>query len=184
MREDLTDGRVTIRAYRMSDIPLLCDAVLESHTELSRWLPWCQPGYSAADSAAWVVSRGDDWGKSVEYSFVICDAMDHRFLGAVGLNRLDLPNRTGNLGWWVRSSATGRGVATAAAQLCAQFGFEDAGLDRIEIICATSNFPSIRVAEKLGAAREALLRKRIVINNQTHDALLFALLRGELHALP
>ena len=39
---------------------------------------------------------------------------DGRILGSCGLNRLDRPNGTANLGYWVRASASGQGVATGA----------------------------------------------------------------------
>jgi RimJ/RimL family protein N-acetyltransferase len=48
-------------------------------------------------------------------------------------------------------------------------------LIRIEIVVATGNAASIRVAEKLGAQQEGILRNRITVGNRTHDAVMFSL---------
>ena len=86
----------------------------------------------------------------------------------------------GNLGYWVRTSATRNGIASKAARLVAQFGFEELGLHRIEIIAAIPNIASQRVAEKIGAVREAVLRKRLLIRDQSQDAVLFSLVPEDL----
>jgi RimJ/RimL family protein N-acetyltransferase len=80
-----------------------------------------------------------------------------------------------NLGYWVRSSATKRGVASAATRLIARFGFRELGFQRLEIVAATGNGASQRAAEKAGATREGVLRKRLLINGQPHDAVLYSL---------
>ena len=83
----------------------------------------------------------------------------------------------GNLGYWVRTSAAGRGAATRATRLAARFGFEQLGLHRIEIVAAIDNIGSQRVAEKAGAVREGVLRKRLLIRGKSQDAVLYSLIR-------
>jgi RimJ/RimL family protein N-acetyltransferase len=84
-----------------------------------------------------------------------------------------------NLGYWVRTAWTSRGVATAAASLAAEFGFEELLLDRIEILAALGNKPSQHVAQKLGAHKEGILRNRLVIHGRAHDAVVFSLIASE-----
>ena len=79
----------------------------------------------------------------------------------------------------MRTAWTGRGVATAAARLAVRFAFEELGLIRLEITVALRNSASQRVAEKVGAVREGLLRKRLFINGQSEDALIYSLLADE-----
>jgi RimJ/RimL family protein N-acetyltransferase len=88
----------------------------------------------------------------------------------------------GNLGYWVRTSAAGRGVASKASRLVARFGFEELGLHRIEILAAVSNVASQRVAEKIGAAREGVLRKRLLIRGEPQDAVMFSLVPEDLQS--
>ena len=88
-------------------------------------------------------------------------------------------NRHANLGYWVRTSATGRGVATAAVRLAAHFGFESLDLIRIEIVMAVANLASRRVAEKAGATLEGTLRECLYLDGNAHDAYLFSLIPAD-----
>ena len=171
---------VGIRRYRPDDVRALHEAVQESVPELSRWLPWCHPAYSEADSSSWVMSRDEAWGSQTDFSFVIFDPDTDRFLGGVGLNTINSMHRYANLGYWVRSSATKRGVASTAAQLAAQFGFEQLGLRRVEIVVPVDNTASLRVAEKLGAKREGVLRNRLLIRGKPVDAVMSSLIPADL----
>jgi RimJ/RimL family protein N-acetyltransferase len=83
-----------------------------------------------------------------------------------------------NLGYWVRTSQVGRGVATQAVQLLARWAFSHTDLVRLEIVVAAGNETSQRVAEKAGAAREGLLRKRLQPHRRWHDALLYSITRN------
>jgi ribosomal-protein-serine acetyltransferase len=95
------------------------------------------------------------------------------------LNQFNHYHNYGNLGYWVRTSATGRGVATAAALLAARLGFEDLGLQRIEIVAAVGNLPSQRVAEKVKAKREAVLRNRLWHHDRSQDAVMYSLVAAD-----
>ena len=64
--------------------------------------------------------------------------------------------------------------------MAARFGFEELGLHRIEIVAAVENIASQRVAEKAGAVREGVLRKRLLIRGESQDAVLFSLLPEDL----
>ena len=82
-----------------------------------------------------------------------------------------------NLGYWVRSSAVGSGVATAGVQLVRDWAFANTELSRLEVVVATSNLVSLRVAEKAGAVFEGTLRSRLHIHGAVHDAAMFSFVR-------
>ena len=99
---------------------------------------------------------------------------------AVALNDINRTHNFANLGYWVRSSCTGHGIATAAARLVAKFGFQKLGLSRIEIVVALGNKASQRVAEKSGATREGIERNRHVVQDKVYDAVMFSLIPGDM----
>ena len=68
----------------------------------------------------------------------------------------------------------------SAVRLTALFGFEKLGLNHIQILAATENIASQRVAEKAGARRETVLRKRLVHYDKIQDAVLFSLVADDL----
>ena len=177
----LTDGMVLLEPYQISDVERLYQAARESITEMSPWMPWCHADYSIEESRAWVESQAEVWEKGTDYDFVITDAKDGSFLGGCGLNHIDYKNRIANLGYWVRTSRTKRGVASAAVRLLAQFGFGKLKLNRIEIMAAVGNEASQRVAEKTGAAREGILRNRMVVHDRVYDMVVFSLIPEDLN---
>src|SRR5436190_13223675 len=147
MEIELRDESILLRPYLEADADKLYEAVRESIPEVSRWLSWCDENYSIEDSRQFVTSRGrasqtDEW-----YSFAVFERSSNRYVGGVGLNFINRIHQFANLGYWVRTSAAGRGFATRATRLAARFGFERLGLVRIEIVAAVDNLGSQRVAE-------------------------------------
>jgi ribosomal-protein-serine acetyltransferase len=167
---------VGIRRYEPSDAPLLFEAASESIERIYPWLEWCHPGYRLEEAAEWVRRCGTLWQEGREYNFAIVDKAS-RFLGGCGLNQIQRDHRLANLGYWVRASEVGRGVATAAVRELRHFAFSQTDLIRLEIVAALGNAASRRVAEKSGAICEAVLRARLILHGKAHDAALYTLLR-------
>ena len=115
--------------------------------------------------------------EGTEFEFVIASDEGHYLVGC-GLNRIDTLNRRANLGYLVKSSAVGRGAATAATCLLVEWGFANTELHRLEVIVSTRNTASLRVAEKAGAVREGVLRNRLLLAGEWHDAVMHSFVRG------
>ena len=169
---------ISIRRYQATDVDPIYQAVLESRKELAPWAQWCHENYSREDTLAWVESREAAWEQNNEWHFVIVDS-EGEVLGSCGIHHVDLNNRVGELGYWIRSSRTNQGVATAAGAKLCQWAFDEDRLDRIGIVVATLNRGSQRVAEKLGAAKEGTLRQRLLLHGQRLDCFLYSILRCE-----
>jgi RimJ/RimL family protein N-acetyltransferase len=179
MAGPLSDRTITLRAPVKEDAPSHCEAVLESLADAGRWLEWVHDGYGPDESSAFIARAIAGHENGEMYEFLIVDGKG-TFLGGCGLNRLDTRFLKSNLGYWVRTSAAGRGVATAATRLLARFGFEQLGLQRIEIIAALDNLSSQRVAEKAGAHVEGILRNGIRHRGRNIDAVCFSLIPADL----
>jgi RimJ/RimL family protein N-acetyltransferase len=110
------------------------------------------------------------------YMFYVLDGITNQMVGVAFINQVNRTHQIGNLGYVVRTSRTGQGIATEAARLVAQYGFEKLGLQRIEIVIHPDNAPSLRVAEKLGATREVLLRNRILLHGVPCSAYMHSLI--------
>jgi RimJ/RimL family protein N-acetyltransferase len=140
-------------------------------------MPWCHEQYSIEESRAWLEAQVPAFRDGSAFEFAII-ATDGRYLGGCGLNQLDKIHKRANLGYWVRSSVTRRGVATAAVGLLREWGFRHTDLVRMEIVIATENIASQRVARKAGAEFEGTLRKRLWLHSMAHDAALFSFTRA------
>ena len=150
-------------------------AAVESVADVHPRMAWCHEGYSLDEARAWIASTQESLRKGTAYEHAIVDETG-RFLGGCGVNFINPLNRMANLGYWVRSSAAGRGVAVAAARQAADFAFRELKLVRLEIVCAVGNTRSQRVAEKLGATREAVLKNRVMLPTGPSDAVMHCLL--------
>ena len=176
----LTDGVIMLRPYQANDIDSVYEAVRESISELVEWMPWCHPNYSIEESRTWVESQPDKWEKGEEYNFAISYSTGELYLGGCGLRIIDRNIGAANLGYWVRTSQTKKGIATAATLLLTRFAFNKLRLNRVEIAVAVDNQASLRVAEKAGATREGILRNGLARNNTPCDAVVFSLIPQDL----
>jgi RimJ/RimL family protein N-acetyltransferase len=182
MRRTLTDGALLIRPLEQADRDAVFAAVRESITEVSAWLPWCHPAYMPQETSAFIESTRSAWAQESSFNFGIFETQGGGYLGGISVNHIVRQNRMANVGYWVRTGATKRGVASAAVRLAAQFAFEDLGLSRIEIAAIPENLASRRVAEKAGAKLEAIARNRIVMHGQAYPAALYSLLPADMAA--
>jgi len=173
---------IGIRPYTIEDVPASYEAIMASVNEIQPFLPWGHPGYTFHEMQAWVETQIAHFQASNAFEFVIV-ANEDRLLGGCGLNTIDWDNSRANLGYWVRSLATRRGVATTATRLLARWGFENTKLNRLELVISTKNLASLRVATKAGAVREGVLRSRLLLHGETHDAEVFSFIRRDFEAV-
>lgn len=167
-----------LRPWQTGDIHPLYEATRESIASVSPWLPWLHADYSLEDSATWISQSAAGRERGDAHTFGIFDMQGH-VLGDIGLNRIDTRRASANLGYWVRQSAQGQGVATRAARAVADFGFQALGLVRIEIVVAIDNVASRRTAERLGAHFDGFSPNRIVHHGNAMHAAVYSLLPPE-----
>jgi RimJ/RimL family protein N-acetyltransferase len=176
----LTGESIVLRPFSLDDAPAIFAAVRQSLSELGQWLTWCHAEYAIDDTREFLRGRAEAFRRDGEYAFAIVDRASGEFLGATGVNQIDAAARRANLGYWLRTSATGRGVATQAARLLARWAFDALDLQRIEIVAAVGNRASQRVAERAGATREAIARNRLRVHGVPHDAVVYSFIPGDL----
>jgi len=170
--------KMHIRPYKLDDAAALYEAAKESILDVYQWLPWSHPDYKIEESKGWLAEQVEKRQEGTEFSFAILDGAD-AYLGGCGLNQVDRKQKVANLGYWVRSSAMGQGVAVKAVKLLSKWGFENTDLIRFEIKCALENVRSQRVAEKAGAVRGGIRNSCLEIHGKKHDAVVFAVERNK-----
>ena len=156
------------------------EAVTESMPELSLWLPWARGLYGLSQARLFIKSSSRSWrrGRAFDFSVTLKDTPG-RVVGGVGIWYTSRLQRTGEIGYWVRTDLTGRGVATEAARALVSVGFETMGLHRILMRIGVGNHPSRRVAEKLGFSYEGIAREEIMVRGRWMDHEVYSLLEQE-----
>lgn len=173
----LADEELLLRPFHFSDITQLYQAVRESLKELKPWMSWAIDQYSEMTAKEYITIARARWEEHSFYAFAITRA--DQILGACTLSSIHSVYRFCNLGYWVRTSCHGQGIAGRAAKLVARFAFEHLGLIRVEIVIGLGNHASIRVAEKIGAHEEGILLNRMVIGRSIYDAKMYSLLPSD-----
>ena len=169
----LTDGIILLRPPQIQDVPDLCQAIRESMAELQPWMDWATPSYDLDSAQRWFEFTRLTWQHASAFHFVIIDSGTGQYLGNCGIDGIDEKKQLCNLGYWVRTSQTGKGIASRATRLAARFAFETMTLQRIEIVIANDNLASQRVAQKAGAHFECLIKDGMVVRATMHDAAIY-----------
>src|SRR5437763_535760 len=154
--EPLLDGATALRAWRDSDMTSIVEACQDP--EIVRWTRVPEQ-YGEVDARAYLMQRYEAThaGATAPFAIVAADDLDH-LLGSISLMRPAWEHARAEVGYWLAPWARGRGHATRALKLIIGFGFQSLGLERIELLAATVNPGSQRVAERGGFTREAVLR--------------------------
>lgn len=172
--DHLLDGDTALRAWRDSDLPGLVAACQDP--EISRWTRVPFP-YGPSDARAYLLSRHDALQNGTAAPFAIVPAADRdHLLGSISLMRFSWQHARAEVGYWLAKEARGQGHVSRAVRLITSWGFRNLGLERIDLMAATGNPASQRVAERCGFTREAILRSYLLGKDGRQDMVCFGLL--------
>jgi len=171
---------VMIRPFEAADALPMYAAVRETKEQLRRWMTWCNAGYSIADAKAFIARCLRETKEDADRNFAIIDKHYGDFLGSIGLNQVNVLQKSANVGYWVRKSAANQGAATQAARLVAQQAFNGLGFQRLEFVVPIENASSRLVAQRIGARFEKVLEKGLMIADKMHDTSLYCLRAADL----
>jgi RimJ/RimL family protein N-acetyltransferase len=177
---------VVARCWEPRDAPLLKEAVDSSLDDLRQWMPWARNEPQTLEEKVQLLRRfrGQfDLGETFVYGLFSSD--ESEVVGGSGLH-----TRAGEgafeIGYWIRSSRAGQGLATGVTAALTRVGFEVCEVDRIEIHCEPANERSMRIPRKLGYAEEARLRRRLYSppDGEPRDVVVFSLFRDTYAGTP
>ena len=122
---------------------------MASQRNLRPWLPWADH-YDEESASAFLHDCEAQWaaGDAFTYAIIVGD----QIVGSAGLHRR-VDDGGLEIGYWVHSDWTGRGIATDAAAALTDAAFGLPGIDRVEIYHDAGNVASGRIPAKLGYAR-------------------------------
>jgi RimJ/RimL family protein N-acetyltransferase len=178
--------RLVLRCWEPRDAPLAKDAVDSSLEHLRPWMPWANadPQPLAENVALLRQFRGwFDLGQDFVYGVFTAD--ESQAVGGSGLH-----TRVGDdafeIGYWIRASRIGEGLATEVTAALTHVAFEACGVDRVEIRVDPENERSLAVPRKLGFAEEGTLRRRLppMGDGEPRDVVVFALFRDAYPGTP
>lgn len=111
-------------------------------------------------------------------TFGITEVSSGEKLGNIGFKIINLTQKIAEVGFMIKSSAQGKGIASEALGLLIDYVFYEIKLKKLIAYCSTSNNASYVLLEKLGFIREAYLKENTLINNKLVDDYAYGLRSG------
>ncbi len=174
---EISTDRLIVRAPRVGDGAVVNAGIVESFTELNRWMPWAAQLPSVQDSEQWVRNAAVNFARRSELPMLLFSRRDGTFVGASGLHHIDWSVPRFEIGYWIRTPLTGRGFITEAVVALTEFCFAQLGAARVDIRMDPENTRSRAIPERLGFTFEGTLRRDMRSNDGSlRDTCVFAMI--------
>ncbi len=129
------------------------------------------------DETEWFEERKK---RKESFVFAILTLAENKLIGNCGLHNVDLKNRSAVFGIFIGDkNYWGKGYGTDATRTILRYGFEQLGLNRVELWVYDFNPRAIRAYEKAGFRREGVRRQGLYRNGAFHDEIMMGVLREE-----
>ena len=146
----ITPRPLLLRPWAPDDLLPLRAAIDESLPEVQRWLPWGWEEPSSLEHLAARIERyARAYAEGTAWRLALVDPSEGTLLGSGALLPYPGPGAL-EVGYWVRTSAAGQGLATRAAAALVRHAFRVHGVQRMELWAKSGNEPSMAVARRLG----------------------------------
>lgn len=139
-----------LRPWRRDDAVGFRAAVDTSLAELKPWMNWAHDEPVSLEETerrlgdhAIAFRNGERW----RYAIVCPETRD--IVGGASIHRR-VGRNARDIGYWLRTGYTGRGIATAAVRAVIDVAFRQRGVTRLEIDCYYGNKSSMALARRLG----------------------------------
>jgi RimJ/RimL family protein N-acetyltransferase len=159
--ESIETERLILRPPQAGDGAMLHAAIAESLSELRRFLaslPWVAAEQSVALSEVYCRNAQANFLARKDMAFLLLEKSSGQLVGAAGLHRTVWTTPKTEVGYWGRTSRSGKGFISEAVAALASFALTRLGVARIEIVTDEQNIASRRVAERCHFSLEGILR--------------------------
>jgi ribosomal-protein-serine acetyltransferase len=172
----LETHRLTLLPIDTNDSRDLWTAVDASRGHLEPWLPWVPFNIDPEASYRYAEASAADWDSARACRFAIRERGGKRLLGVVGLEAFAHLHQSVELGYWLKSDATGKGYMTEACRAVLTWAFGPLNAHRVRVAAATDNHASLSVIRRLGFHFEGIARQAERCHGRWLDHAVFALL--------
>jgi RimJ/RimL family protein N-acetyltransferase len=159
----------------VSDLSLVC-----SDENIWRYMLYGDV-LSETQMRAWVMDMLDRQAAGADLPFAVIYLQTGRAIGATRYLDIQPHNRSLEIGGtWYGVDYQGTGVNTEAKYLLLKHAFEDLGCVRVQLKTDARNQRSQRAIERLGAVKEGVLRKHmILLDGYQRDSVFYSIIDTE-----
>ena len=177
MQSIIVSNEILLERISIKDADTIFNAIDQNRSHLGTWLPFVEATQSAKDSEKFirkVISQREETFNEVYTIWYKGD-----FAGTIGFNNTDRVNEMTEIGYWLTSEMTGKGIIHKCCLELIRLAFEKMGMNRIVIRCALGNSSSEKIASRLGFRYEGIERSGERFNDLFLDLKVFSLLKRE-----
>lgn len=171
------DDHVELRLLLDGDAETFFALIRRDRARLDNWMRWTAQVQTLDDARAYIERAGARYADGNGFHAGLWE--DDQLAGGIACHAINRESCHTEIGYWLGEAFTGRGLVTRACRAVISLLFEQEGLHRIEILCATDNLPSRAVAERLGFTYEGTKRESVWITTSFRDHALYSLLDRE-----
>lgn len=171
------DNRLTLEMINIHHAEPIFHLVNSNRLHLREWLPWVVKVETVEYFKEIITISQQGYTNNSDHAFVIL--FDGIIVGRIGVYDIDNQNNIGAIGYWIGAEFQGKGIVSKASKVMINYCFQDLGLNRIEIKCATKNFKSQAIAERLKFTKEGIFREAELLHNEYIDIFIYSLLKKE-----
>lgn len=171
------DTEICLRHHQPEDAEKLFTLVEANRQHLARWMPWVPLTKTVDETRQFIERCRKQFDEKKGFNGGLY--WRGRLVGCLGQNGQPDFSRMSPLGYWLDADCTGHGIMTRAVRALTTHLFDDVGLHRIEIHCASENMASRGIPERLGFTIEGVQREAEWVDNLPHDLVLYSMLSTE-----
>ncbi len=162
----LVTERLRLRPLTREDAPALFPMFNDGPT--MRFMP-ILPHQTVADTGAYLTKQLNMPG-AVNWAICLRDTDE-----PIGMADYLGQTRVPGLGYIIRRDQWGKGITVEACRAALDYGFNEMGLDRVELWIEEGNAASRRVAQKLGFRFKGRIASKFVHRKQYHQAFVYGM---------
>ena len=143
------------------------------------------PSASVAAMRAWIAAALEDRATGTQLAFAILSRADNTAVGSTRYLNISAHDRGVEIGWtWLTPAVQRTAINTECKLLLLRHAFETLGAIRVQLKTDRRNETSQRAIERLGAVREGILRKHMIVRDDyQRDSVMYSITDEEWPAI-
>ena len=158
----LLTPRCVIRRFREGDGRAFYQLLDANRDYLSEHFPHLLddsgPGASPEEAEAFVRQRLAYWHLQLDYAFAVWDAEGDDLVGYLHFTDIDWAIPRAELAFFIDRDQAQQGIMSEAVARAVRYAFHQLRLEKLIMLTLSDNYPSQRLARKVGFTREGDLR--------------------------